>query len=527
MKPGIHAFTALSLVMAAASASAAPPPGFEQRVEQLRKQFGVPGVSIAIVEDGKVTLAKGWGVRDITTNQPVDADTIFFTGSTGKAFTNAALATLVDEGKIKWDDKVIDHMPDFRMWDPWVTREMTIRDLLVHRSGLGLGEGDLLFLPNSTLSRKETVRRIRYLKPATSFRSGYAYDNILYMAAGQLIEEVSGETWETYIHDHVFGPLGMNHSTDSDAEYQANPDHARPHSRSGGAIHGLGTQTPLDDTATIAQNAAPAGGLAISANDMSRWLLTQLGHGKIPGSDKRLFSDEQSTQMWTGVVPTPIRQFPAQFGATQPHFNEYALGWDISDYRGAKVVGHDGAVLGSQATIALLPDNNVGIFIAANSEDGEIILGLRDELLDYYLGAPRSNWPEKFHEWKIGRLNQAAKQVQTAEAKPAQIGPSLPLDHYAGDYTDPWYGTIKVRQSGQGLTIDFPHSSGMEGPLTHYQYDTFKTNPSLNWVEPAYVTFSIGADGKVDRVTMKPVSPAADFSWDYQDLMFTPEKPTG
>jgi len=187
LKPCVRAFTAIGLVLVAASAAAAPPPGFDQRVEQLRKDFGVPGVTITIVEDGKTTLAKGWGVRDITTNQPVDADTIFFTGSTGKAFTTAALATLVDAGKIKWDDKVIDHMPDFRMWDPWVTREMTIRDLLVHRSGLGLGEGDLLFLPNSTLSRKETVRRIRYLKPATSFRSGYAYDNILYMAAGQLI----------------------------------------------------------------------------------------------------------------------------------------------------------------------------------------------------------------------------------------------------------------------------------------------------------------------------------------------------
>ena len=242
----------------------------------------MPGLTIAIVEDGKVTLAHGWGVRDITTNQPVDADTIFFTGSTGKAFTNAALATLVDEGKINWDDKVIDHMPDFRMWDPWVTREMTIRDLLVHRSGLGLGEGDLLFLPNSTLSRKETVHRIRYLKPATSFRSGYAYDNILYMAAGELIEEVSGETWEQYIHDHVFAPLGMAHSTDSDAEFQANPNHARPHSRNSGAIHGMGKQMPLDENATIAQNAAPAGGLAISANDMSRWLLTQLGHGQDP-----------------------------------------------------------------------------------------------------------------------------------------------------------------------------------------------------------------------------------------------------
>jgi len=521
MKQALRAYTGLALVMAATSAFAAPPAGFEERVEQLRKQFGVPGVAITIVEDGKVTLAHGWGVRDITTNQPVDTDTIFFTGSTGKAFTNAALATLVDQGKIKWDDKVIDHMPDFRMWDPWVTREMTIRDLLVHRSGLGLGEGDLLFLPNSTLSRKETVRRIRYLKPATSFRSGYAYDNILYMAAGQLIEEVSGETWEKYIHDHVFAPLGMNQSTDTAAEFHANPDHARPHSRSGAAIHGMGTQMPLEDSATIAQNAAPAGGLAISANDMSRWLLAQLAQGKISGSDKRLFSDEQSQQMWTGVVPTPTRQFPAEFAVTNPNFNLYALGWDVSDYRGAKVVGHDGAVLGSQATIALLPGKNIGIFIAANSEDGEIILGLRDELLDYYLGYPRSNWPEKFHLFKLARLNNAAKQVQTAQARPAAAGPSLPFDHYVGDYTDAWYGTIKVRQSGKGLTIDFPHSTGMEGPLTHYQYDTFKTNPTLKWVEPAYVTFSVDSQGKIDRVTMKPVSPTADFSWDYQDLLFT------
>ena len=525
MKPGIRAFAALLFFITAGGANAAPPPGFEQRVETLRKQFGVPGVTIAIVEGDKITLAHGWGVRDITTNQPVDADTIFFTGSTGKAFTSAALATLVDQGKIKWDDKVIDHMPDFRMWDPWVTREMTIRDLLVHRSGLGLGEGDLLFLPNSTLSRKETVRRIRYLRPATSFRSGYAYDNILYMAAGQLIEEVSGETWEQYIHSHVFGPLGMNHSTDSDAEFHANPNHARPHSRNNGAVHGMGTQTPLDENATIAQNAAPAGGLAISANDMGRWLLTQLGHGRIAGSDKRLFSDEQSKQMWTGVVPTPIRQFPPEFAATEPNFNLYALGWDVSDYRGVKVVGHDGAVLGSQATIALLPSKNIGIFIAANSEDGEIILGLRDELLDYYLGLPSSQWPAKFHDFKMARLAAAAKQVQAKEVKPAAIGPSLPLDHYVGDYSDPWYGTIKVRQAGKGLTIEFPHSAGMEGPLTHYQYDTFKTNPKLGWVEPAYVTFSVDANGKIDRVTMKPVSPAADFSWDYQDLLFTPDSP--
>jgi CubicO group peptidase (beta-lactamase class C family) len=513
---------ALAAALLASAAAAAPPAGFEQRVEQLRKQFGTPGVTIAIVENGKTTLAHGWGVRDIRTNRPVDADTIFFTGSTGKAFTNAALATLVDERKIKWDDKVIDRMPDFRMWDPWVTREMTIRDLLVHRSGLGLGQGDLLFLPNSTLSRKETVRRIRYLKPATSFRGDYAYDNILYMAAGQLIEEVSGDTWERYIHDHVFGPLGMKNSTDTDAEFQRNPNHARPHSRSGGAIHGLGTQTALDENATIAQNAAPAGGLAISANDMSRWLLTQLNHGKIPGSDKSLFSQQQSEVMWTPLVIQPIPHYPAEFAVAQPHYNLYALGWDVSDYRGAQVVGHDGAVLGSQATVALLPDKNVGIFVATNSEDGEIVRGLLYELLDHYLGLPQGQWPEKWHSFKINRLTQAAQQVQAAEAKPAKAGPSLPLDRYVGEYADPWYGTIKVRQAGKGLFVDYPHSTGMEGPLTHYQYDTFKTNPKLDWVEPAYVTFSIDANGRVDRVTMKPVSPTADFSWDYQDLLFTP-----
>src|SRR5881227_1550849 len=182
-------------------AVAAPPENFDDRVESLRKHVGVPGMAIAIVENGRVTLAKGYGVRELGAPEPVDADTIFPTGSTGKAFTVADLGILVDQKKIDWDDKVIDHLPEFQMYDPWVTREMTIRDLLVHRSGLGLGEGDLLFLPNSNLSRKETVRRIRFLKPATSFRSGYAYDNVLYMVAGQLVEEVTGEPWERYLHD--------------------------------------------------------------------------------------------------------------------------------------------------------------------------------------------------------------------------------------------------------------------------------------------------------------------------------------
>ncbi len=529
MLKGVHLIGVVVAALVTTAADAAPPAGFEQRVEQLRKEYGVPGVTIAIVENGAPTLARGWGVLKVGTNEPVSADTIFATGSTGKAFTVAALATLVDQGKIKWDDKVIDHMPDFRMWDSWVTREMTIRDLLVHRSGLGLGAGDLLFVPNSNLSRKDTVRRIRYIKPATSFRSTYAYDNILYMVAGQLIEEVSGETWEQYMRRHVLAPLRMNRSTVADAEMQANLDRGYPHSRSDGPIVGLGTQKPLDEKAAAAPNAAPAGGLAISANDMTRWLLTQLGRGKIPGSDRRLFSEEQSKEMWTPVTPQPIDDYPAQFDVTEPNFSLYGLGWDVQDYRGARLIWHGGAVFGSLAAVALLPEKNVGVYIAVNSEEGEVVRGLLYELLDHYLGQPHGQWPEKFHAFKLARLEAAAKEVQTAAATRARIGPSLPLDRYSGEYADPWYGTIKVRRSGQGLTIHFPHSTGMDGPLTHHQYDTFRTNPSLKWIEPAYVTFSLDADGRVDRVTMKPVSPRADFSFDYQDLLFTPvsaEAPT-
>ena len=219
----------------------------------------------------------------------VDADTIFPTGSTGKAFTVAALATLVDAGKIDWDDKVTDRLPGFQMYDPWVTREITIRDLLVHRSGLGLGAGDLLMVPRGSISRAEAVKRLRYIKPATSFRSAYAYDNVLYMVAGQLIEAVTGQTWENYVREHVLAPAGMSKSTsDSDRRF-ATANRAHPHARPG-RVRGTGPQQLLDERDELGRAAAPAGGLAISANDMTKWLALQLARGKLP-SGERLFSE--------------------------------------------------------------------------------------------------------------------------------------------------------------------------------------------------------------------------------------------
>jgi len=505
------------------AAVASPPAGFEGRVESLRKDIGVPGMAIAIVENDQVTLAKGFGTKRLGSPDPVDADTIFPTGSTGKAFTVAALGILVDEGKINWDDKVIDRLPGFQMYDAWVTREMTIRDLLVHRSGLGLGAGDLLFVPRTNLSRAESVRRLRYIKPATSFRSAYAYDNILYMVAGQLIESVTGETWEKFTADHVLKAAGMLHSTTDNETHFASADRAQPHARMNGGLRGVGDQSVLNERDNLGSNASPAGGLAVSANDMARWLMIQLNGGALPGNSGRLFSQAAHDQMWTPLVLQPVAPRAGPMAPTQPMFNTYALGWDVRDYRGTKIVWHGGAVFGFQTAVVLIPDKHVAFSIEINSEDGEIIIGLMYELLDHYLGLPADTWPEKIRAQKTQRVQEALKAFQSAVAKPAKVGPSLALARYVGTYTDPWYGNIEIAQSkGGALTIDFKSTPRMGGTLEHWQYDSFITRFDDKTIEPAYVTFGLDADGKVERVTMKAASPLADFSYDYHDLLFTP-----
>lgn len=520
MPPILVALAAATLLPSAALA--APPAGFDQRVEQLRQEVGVPGLAIAIVENGATTLAKGYGTTRLDGNDPVDAHTIFPIGSTTKAFTVADLAILVDEGKIDWDDRVIDHMPWFQMYDPWVTREITIRDLLVHRSGLGLGEGDLMMVPRSSIPRKELVRRIRYLKPETSFRSSYAYDNVLYIVAGQLIEEVSGSSWEKFTADHILKPAGMLDSTSGGAERFEVSNRALPHARTEGPLRGAGPQVMLNEREELSRSGAPAGGLAVSANDFARWLKIQLAHGEYPDKEGRLFSEAAHEQMWTPVVILPNRKGPPELEPMRPMFSAYALGWNVRDYGGTKIVSHGGAVFGFQTTVVLIPGKNVGFAIEINSEDGEIILGLMYELLDHYLGLPAQDWPEKLIAYKKKRIEGGVALLEKRTATPAEVGPSLPLEGYAGTYADPWYGKIVVGRDGDGLTIDFTSTPRMEGRLEHWQYDTFVTRLTDKTIEPAYVTFNLDADGKVTRVTMKPVSPLADFSYDYDDLLFGP-----
>jgi CubicO group peptidase (beta-lactamase class C family) len=499
----------------------APPADFAHRVEAVRKQIGVPGMAVAIVEDDKVTFARGFGVRALGRPETVDADTIFPTGSTGKAVTVTDLAILVDQGRIGWDDKVTDRLPGFQMYDPWVTREMTIRDLLVHRSGLGLGEGDLLFVPRTNLSRAESVRRLRYLKPATSFRGGFAYDNVLYMVAGQLIEQVTGESWERFTARHVLRVAGMDHSTSDEEARFATANRAQPHARLDGGPRGAGHQQLLDERDELGRNGAPAGGLAVSANDMARWLMIQLDHGRLPGGG-RLFSEAAHEQMWQPVILQPISPVAEPLKATQPLFSTYALGWDVMDYHATKVIWHGGAVFGFLTAVVLIPEKKIGFSIEINSEDREAIRGLLYELLDHYLGRPYIDWTSRFAAETQRQVREALEELGKRAAQPARVGPSLPAGGYVGIYSDPWYGNIEVTESQGSLRIDFKSTPRMAGTLEHWQYDTFITHFDDKTIEPAYVTFSLDAAGKIDGITMKAVSPLADFSYDYQDLHFTP-----
>lgn len=506
----------------AKAAWADPPANIDARMEAVRAEAETPGMALAIVENGETTHARGYGTRRLGNDGRVTADTIFPIASTGKAFTVAALATLVDPGRIGWDDKVIDHLPWFQMHDPWVTREMTIRDLLVHRSGLGLGAGDLLFVPRSSLSREETVRRLRYIRPATSFRSGYAYDNLLYIVAGQLIEEVTGETWEAYVRDVVLGPAGMENSTTDDAARFRTEDRAHPHARIDGRLRGLGEIEPLDERAVLGRNAAPAGGIATSAHDIARWLEIQLARGALPDTGGRLFSEEASREMWTPVVLQPIEPLPEPVAAATPNFDTYALGWEVRDYRGHKIVWHSGADIGFGAIVALIPERDTGFAILANSEDGVPVVGMMYELLDHYLGLPPADWPARWETFRDTRTAEALALLEAEAATPAGAGPSLPLAGYVGDYADPWYGPIGIEMREGQLVIDFKQTPNMAGVLEHWRYDTFRARWDDPVIEPAYVTFALNSEGAVERITMRAVSPLADFSYDYHDLLLTP-----
>ena len=491
------------------------PPDLDSYVAASMKTFDVPGMAVAVVKDGKIVVAKGYGVRKLGEPTPVDEFTMFGIGSNTKAFTTAALATLVDEGKLSWDDPVYQRLPGFVMYDPYVSHEMTIRDLLTHRSGMGLGEGDLLFWPHSTYTREEVIYKLRFMKPASSFRSHYAYDNLLYMTAGQIIPAVTGTSWDDYVRQRIFVPLGMNHTNVSNAGIKPTDNVAFPHSYLEGKLQVIHFE--------VLDNAAPAGAINSCAADMAKWVQLQLNRGKFTDHDGRLFSEQRSKEMWSPQTILPTNDPPAPLAKLRTNFADYALGWGLRDYHGRKLVGHTGGVAGFVSRVMLVPEENLGVVILTNAEEGGAFDSILYHVIDHYLSLPPTDWIAAYKKVKDTEEQDAAEQMKKAESsRAANSKPSLPLDKYAGAYNDAWYGPITIRSENGGLVMTFDHTPTMIGDLQHWQYDTFKAHWRDRTIEDAFVTFALNPDGTVNSARMAAVSPLADFSFDYQDLLLKP-----
>jgi CubicO group peptidase (beta-lactamase class C family) len=492
-----------------------PPPGFDGYVRRVMETFTVPGMAVAIVKDGKVVLARGYGVRRLGSPAPVDGATRFGIASNTKLFTATALAILVEEGTVAWDRPVIDYLPAFAMSDPYVTRELTVRDLLVHRSGLGLGAGDLLWWPPSTYDRKEILRRIRHIPLTTSFRSAYAYDNVLYLVAGEVIETVSGKSWEEFVRTRILARVGM---TDSDVL----------HSGAGESGNVAGTHAAVNDTVRpiapfLSDNTNPAGGIMSGANDMAKWMMVQLDSGRTPAGE-RLFSPSSTVELWREVTPMPIEPAPAGLPHLRPNFSGYALGLDVRDYRGRSLLQHTGGLPGYLSKVAMIPELRLGVAVLTNQESGAAFNSIAYRVLDHYLGARPQDYPAVYAA--IQRRN--AEELRATAASAAAVrdstsGPSLPLARYAGTYRDQWYGDVVLAAEGGGLTIRFTRSPSLVGDLLHWQHDTFLAR----WRDrelraDAYATFTLDPDGRVAALRLVPASPTVDFSFDFQDLDLRP-----
>ena len=492
-------------------------------VERTMKLFDVPGIAIAVVKDGKVVASQGFGVRKLGALARVDGKTLFEIASNSKAFTAAALAMLVDEGKLAWDDPVTKHLPDFQMYDAYVTHEMTVRDLLTHRSGLGLGAGDLLWWPTTDFSTDEIIHKLRYIRPATSFRSSYAYDNLLYIVAGKIIAAKSGKTWGETIRARILQPVGMVSTTTSLAENAGNADVANAHSKINDRIAAV--------KAMPVPNAVGAVGINTNADDIARWMNVLLAGGRIKtdanGKETRLYSEKQAREMWTAQTPMRISEPDPKLAATRPNFLAYGLGFQLRDWQGRLLAMHSGALQGFYSKVVLVPEAKLGIAILTNAESGGSLNALQYQLLDRMLNpAAATDWigivkavEDENHAKELARLGKASA------ARAAKSQPSLVRTAYDGDYEDPWYGIATIKHVGGKQVLTLSRTPDLTGELEHYQHDTFIVRwKERNFNADAYVTFALNPDGSIERMRMQPVSTETDFSYDFQDLNFTPVK---
>jgi len=473
------------------------------------------GIAVAVVKDGKVIHSKGYGIASLKGNEKVDENTLFAIASNSKAFTTAALAILVDEGKLKWQDKVVDHIPEFKMYDPYVTANFNIQDLLTHRSGLGLGAGDLMFFPDgSDFSVKDVLKSFQYQKPVSAFRTKYDYDNLLYIVAGEVVARVSGMSWSDFVEKRIMKPLGMNRSVGVYQNLKDKKNTAMPHSVVDGKLKQIETYSKPDGTV------GAAGGIYSSVNDLSKWMLMHLNDGKYGEAlNLQLISAQNHNEMWRphtflgfNVKPNPQNRV---------HFNAYGLGWGINDLNGYVVMNHTGGLPGMLSKTTLIPELNLGVVVLTNTDPGGYSFqSISRSIVDSYVGNKKTDRISQM-EKAIKEMESQGDSVTTAVWNIVKNASSdkLNLEKFTGTYRDNWFGNVTVTLKENRLWFASARSPKLTGKMFYYKANTFAIQWNYQDMEcDAFATFSLDEEGVATGIRMKGISPNIDFSFDFQDL---------
>ncbi|HVG87167.1 MAG TPA: serine hydrolase [Vicinamibacterales bacterium] len=484
----------LATLVAAWSAPAAlraqpdPLAGLDAALAKAVQDWRVTGLAVAVVKDGAVAFSKGYGVRELGKPGLVNDHTLFAIGSTTKAMTAALIGMLVDEKKLAWDDPVTKHLPWFELSDPYLTREITVRDLLTHRAGLG--NADYLWYGQPTEPR-DILRRVRLLPPAYSLRSSFIYQNVMYAAAGAVVEAVGGRPWADMMRTRIFEPLGMSDTIATAATLSAKPNVALPH-------------WVIDGTVTRIENAsvdgvAPAGSVWSSVSDMAKWSAMLLAGGK--AGSLVLLSPATLEELFKPQTMVTAEAFYPTARLTKPKWTTYGLGWFQQDYRGRAADYHTGSIDGMVAIHGLLRDQGVGVIVLANLDHAELRHAIMLDVFDRYIGAARRDWSTDLRAlYNTLQTESEAERRKVEASRVAGTTPSLQLAGYAGTYSDPLYGDVVVTLEGNRLLARY--GSAFVGALEHWHYDTFRATWDAAWRGTELVTFVLDAKGQASRLEM-------------------------
>jgi CubicO group peptidase (beta-lactamase class C family) len=481
-------------------------------VNNAMETFKVAGSAVAIVKDGEIIYEKGFGVKSTITKEPVNEHTNFAIASNSKAYTTAALAMLVEEGKLKWTDKVVDHIPEFTMYNPYVQQNFNIEDLLTHRSGLGLGMGDLMFFPDGTdFTIDDLLASFKKFKPVSAFRTKWDYDNLLYLVAGELIARESGKTWEDFVKTRIFEPLGMDNSYPALNYMTDKSNLTSPHNADSGEFKVLPDYQEMINGA--------AGGIYSNVDDICQWMLVQLNNGKYGDSlEKQLFSEESQREMWKIHTVQEASRNPRY----NSHFAGYGLGWQLTDKKGNMEVSHTGGLPGMLSKTLLIPDINLGIVVLTNTEPGGagLFYAVSSTIEDSYLGLDDFHWTDKLSQILKARAEKGDEVTKkTWETVEAHKKIKVDESKYIGVYEDSWFGKMAVFKNGDQLWIKSYRSPKLNGAMYFYNANTF----AIKWEYQdmncdAFAMFSLDENGLAQSIKMKGISPNIDFSFDFHDL---------